>query len=82
MHIRVMGDPAFNFRALPIEERLRLVEDIWDSIANEANVRPEVLPLTEAQRAELDRRIAEADAHPEDLVPWEKVRADLFKRGG
>ncbi|MEO8336316.1 MAG: addiction module protein [bacterium] len=77
-----MGEPAFDYRALPIEERLRLVEDIWDSIAEEANVNPDVLPLTDAQRAELDRRIAEADAHPEDTIPWEQVRAELFKRGG
>ena len=76
-----MGDPAFNYRALPIEERLRLVEDIWDSIAEEANAHPEVLPLSDAQRTELRRRIAEADANPEDTIPWEQVRSDLFKRG-
>ncbi|MFL5619614.1 MAG: addiction module protein [Gemmatimonadaceae bacterium] len=43
---------------------------------------PEALPLTDAERAELDRRIADADAHPEDTIPWEQVRAELFKRGG
>lgn len=64
-----MGDAAFPYRALPIEERLRLVEDIWDSIAEEANMDAAVLPLTEAQLAELGRRIAEADSHPEDTLP-------------
>lgn len=64
-----MREPAFNYRALPIEERLRLVEDIWDSIAEEANATPDVLPLTDAQCAELDRRIADADAHPRVLSP-------------
>jgi len=76
-----MSEPAFDFRRLPIPERLRLVEDIWDSIAQEANVRPEVLPLSDAQRAELERRAAEAKAHPEDAIPWEEVQTRLFKRG-
>ncbi len=38
---------------LAIDERLKLVEDIWDSIAAEQDA----LPLTSAQRAELDRRL-------------------------
>ncbi|WP_372743346.1 addiction module protein [Neptunomonas sp.] len=40
---------------LPIEERIRLVEDIWDSIAADQSA----LDLTEAQRKELDRRLDE-----------------------
>jgi putative addiction module component (TIGR02574 family) len=40
---------------LPIDERLKLVEAIWDSIAEV----PEAVELTEEQRAELDRRLAE-----------------------
>jgi len=38
---------------LPIEERIRLVEDLWDSIASDQ----EALPLTDEQKAELDRRL-------------------------
>jgi putative addiction module component (TIGR02574 family) len=38
---------------LPLDERMQLVEDLWDSIAAEQ----EALPITEAQRAELDRRL-------------------------
>ena len=52
---------------LPVEERLALVEDIWDSIAADSAA----LPLTDAQRAELDRRLAEHEANPDDVVPWE-----------
>lgn len=37
-------------------------------------------PLTEAQRAELDRRIAEHEASPDDVVPWEEVKASITKR--
>jgi len=49
-------------KALPLGERLRLVEDLWDSIAAEAKA----LPLTDAQREELDRRLDayEADGNP------------------
>ena len=38
---------------LPVEERIRMVEDIWDSIAADKKV----LALTAEQRAELDRRL-------------------------
>ncbi|MBK1706064.1 addiction module protein [Halochromatium glycolicum] len=38
---------------LPIDERIRLVEDLWDSIADEQGA----VVLTDAQRQELDRRI-------------------------
>ena len=38
---------------LPIDERLRLVEDLWDSIADEQGA----VVLTDAQRQERDRRI-------------------------
>lgn len=81
-HIPTMGQRAFDYRDLPIPERVQLVEDIWDSIAQEANARADTLPLTESQRAELDRRVADADAHPEASVHWESVRDELFKRGG
>ena len=77
-----MGEPAFDYRHLSLDERLQLVEDIWDSIAQDANVRADVLPVSEAQRAELLRRVADADAHPDDGIPWEQVRSELFQRGG
>lgn len=77
-----MAHPVLNFRDLPIQDRLQLVEDIWDSIAQEANAHPETLALSDTQRAELRRRAADADAHPEEGVPWESVRDELFGRGG
>ena len=82
LHISTMGQSAFNYLELPIPERVQLVEDIWDSIAREANARADALPLTESQRAELNRRVTDANAHPESSVPWETLRDELFKRGG
>jgi putative addiction module component (TIGR02574 family) len=38
---------------LPIADRIRLVEDIWDSIAADQLA----LDLTEAQKSELDNRL-------------------------
>ena len=42
-----------NLSELPIDERIRLVEDLWDSIAVEQTA----LPMTDEQREELDRRL-------------------------
>ncbi|TDJ09967.1 MAG: addiction module protein [Gammaproteobacteria bacterium] len=59
---------------LPLEERLRLVESIWDSIAQF----PEALELTEAQRLELDRRLESYEADPNAGVPWVELKARLL----
>ena len=58
---------------LSVAERVRLVEEIWDSIA----ASPEQLPLTDQKRQELDRRLALHEREPERVTPWEEVRAKL-----
>jgi putative addiction module component (TIGR02574 family) len=63
---------------LGIEERLTLVEEIWDSIAADSGS----VPLTEAQRVELQKRIEEDDAHPDDVTPWEQIKAATLARLG
>lgn len=60
----------FPYHELSIEERILLVEDIWDSIAAEQESRP----LTEAQRKKLDRRIAEYEANPSNTLSWDEVK--------
>jgi putative addiction module component (TIGR02574 family) len=72
-----MAKPARDYRKLPIPERLQLVEEIWNSIAEDAKV----LPLTDDQRAELDRRWAEHERDPSTAIPWDQVRSELFERG-
>jgi putative addiction module component (TIGR02574 family) len=59
-----------------IEDRLHLIQAIWDSLATDA----EKLPLTPAQQEELNRRLADDDAHPEDGIPWETIKAEARAR--
>ena len=63
---------------LSVEDRISLVEDIWDSIADEKNLPP----ITDAQRVELQRRIEEDDSNPGDVVPWNDVKAFTLRRLG
>jgi len=58
---------------LSVPERIQLVEDIWDSIASI----PEEMALTEAQQAELDRRLNAYRLNPEAGSPWEYVRESI-----
>jgi putative addiction module component (TIGR02574 family) len=60
---------------LPLDEQLELVEALWDSIVE----RDAVPPLTEAQAAELDRRLADDEANPSEVVSWDEVKADALK---
>jgi len=61
---------------LGFDERLALVEELWDSIAADSAA----IPLTEAQREELDKRIADHEANPDDVVSWEDVKASIANR--
>jgi putative addiction module component (TIGR02574 family) len=60
---------------LPVSERIDLAMALWDSIA-EADLQDQ-LPLTEAQKAELERRLAEHDRDPSRAIPWEEVQRRL-----
>jgi len=54
---------------LSIPERILLVEDIWDSIA----AVPEAVPLTDAQKEELTRRLDAYHKDPAAGSPWNEV---------
>lgn len=62
--------------ALSVPERIQLVADIWDSIAEA----PEAVPLTDAQKAELDRRLDAYHQDPEKGSPWTVVRERVRSR--
>lgn len=59
---------------LDIDDRIALAAAIWDSVAAESH--PPL--LSDAQRIELDRRLAEHAKNPDDVVPWERVRAEAL----
>ena len=65
-----------DFSHLSIPERIALAQALWDSI----EPRNHVPSISEARRAELERRAAEDDAFPEDVVSWEQVKADILSR--
>jgi putative addiction module component (TIGR02574 family) len=67
---------ALGIDRLSVEDRLALVQEIWDSIAAEV----EKSPLTEAQRQEVDRRLAAHRANPQAAIPWEEVEAEALAR--
>lgn len=58
------------------DQRIALVQEIWATIAAE----PYQPLLTDAQRQELERRVAEDDANLDDVIPWEQVKAQALSR--
>ncbi|MEH1918193.1 MAG: addiction module protein [Nostoc sp.] len=58
---------------LSVEDRIRIVQAIWDSIAAE-QVYPD---LTNAQKQELDRRTADYNSNPDNVLTWEEIKASI-----
>jgi putative addiction module component (TIGR02574 family) len=61
---------------LPISERIKFVEDVWDSIAVETGA----VELSVEQRTELDRRMKEYKEDPRGNIPWKEIKADALDR--
>jgi putative addiction module component (TIGR02574 family) len=61
---------------LSVSERIQLVEDLWDSIAEV----PEEVPLSDAQKAELDQRLEAYRQNPHEGSPWEAVQERIRSR--
>ena len=66
---------SLGIERLSVAERLDLVEELWDSIASST-------PVTDAQRTELDRRLADHKSNPDDVVSWEEVSSSIVARLG
>ncbi len=62
--------------SLSVAERIQLIEDIWDSIVE----MPQEVPLTEEQKAELDRRLDAYHQDPTEGSPWGLVRERIRSR--
>lgn len=63
---------------LDIDEQIELVEAIWNGIVS----REATPSLTKAQKNELDRRLADHLAHPDDVVSWTEVKAAALAKIG
>jgi putative addiction module component (TIGR02574 family) len=61
---------------LPPEERMRLAEIIWASLASEQSS----VPLGDAHRAVIDERLAEHERNPDDVVSRDEVLAEARRR--
>ena len=59
-----------------IEERLRAIGVIWDSIVEQTDN----LPLTDAQREDLERRLEEHRLNPQAGISWEEAKAQILGR--
>jgi len=71
-----MGKPAPDIAALTLDERLSLLEQLWDSLATQ----PEAVPLTNAQRTELDRRLDDLENEGPVGIPWDEVLSRIRSR--
>ena len=67
---------AVDIGTLTAEERLKLLEELWDSLSSS----PDAVPLTKPQREELDRRLDELDREGPGGIPWDEVQRRISSR--
>jgi len=71
-------------RSLSIEEKLQLLqaikEDIVEAVKEKIVTDQQASYLTEAQKSELERRLADDEANPDDVIPWEVIKAEARAR--
>jgi putative addiction module component (TIGR02574 family) len=68
-----MIDESLMARIVSLEpaDRLELIGAVWDSLS------PNDLPVTDAEKALLDARLADMEANPQDQSPWPEVKTRL-----
>ena len=75
-----MSKPTLDIEKMSPDERLELMEELWDSLRKE----PSSVPLTPAQEAELDRRLDALEADIESGatlgIPWDEVMDRIRNR--
>jgi putative addiction module component (TIGR02574 family) len=70
------SNTPIDFSHLSPADRIHLVQDLWDSIHDDALA----VPLTAEQRAELQRRDADMESGTVRGIPWEEVKKSLLTR--
>jgi putative addiction module component (TIGR02574 family) len=69
-----MSDLRSQIKSLSPAEKAELLDTVWESLEADS------ASLSDAKRAELDFRIARHEQNPSDVIPWQQVRAGLFKK--
>ena len=69
-----MNDLRHQIDRLSAAEKAELLDAVWESLEADA------ASLTDAQRAELDHRIARHEQNPSDVLHWEQVKSGLLKK--
>lgn len=67
---------ALGIDSMSVADRIALAQDIWDSVAIEAGL----LPPSSSEKAEIDRRLAEDAAVPDDTVSWDAIKSEAQSR--
>lgn len=70
-----MPIPPIDLTKLTVDEKLELIDRIWDSLPEQPNS-----PLTPAQKTELDARIRDYESDPSKVDSWDGVKAKILKR--
>ena len=63
-----IGETLSELTSLPVADRLRVVESLWDSIESDTPV-----SLSPEQRDEINRRIEAHQANPDESLTWDQV---------
>lgn len=71
----MQSDLTEQAKKLSISDRILLVEEIWDTIAEEN----QSFELTDAQKRELDRRLESARSNPQAGRTWDEIKAEFMK---
>ena len=67
---------TLGFDELSLPEKIELVQELWDRIADE----PEDIGVTEAQKEELERRLLAHELNPGQYTSWEELRSRLIEK--
>ena len=72
--VKHMSDLRSQIKSLSPAEKAELLDTVWESLEADA------ASMTDAQRSELDYRIARHEQNPSDVIPWQQVRSGLFNK--